>query len=223
MTDISFGIRYNKKERVNMSELSIETLDEGCYCPICLAQNNPEDDYCIACHANLHMQQTSSLNTTIALLITAIILLIPANSFAMMTTTYLGEQTASTILGGVLLLWQQGSYPIAIIIFFASIVIPIGKILTLAYLCFLVETQKIHRARRANFLYRLLVFIGRWSMIDVYVVAILVAMLQWGNFMSVEPGLASLAFGAMVIVTILAAESFDPRLLWQGVNQGGYK
>lgn len=156
-----------------------------------------------------------SIQTTWALLATAILLYIPANILPIMVTTTLGSDQPSTIIGGVILLWQSGSYPIAVIIFVASVLVPIAKIVILCWLNYSVQQgsqqQHIERIRW----YRLTEFVGRWSMIDVFVVAVLVSLIQLGNVMSIHPGNAAIAFCMVVITTMLAAMSFDTRLIWQ--------
>lgn len=117
-------------------------------------------------------------------------------------------------MGGVANLWEHGSEPIAAIIFVASIVVPIGKMFVLAWLCLSVQFgSRFARAQKTK-LYRITEFVGRWSMIDVFVVSILVALIQLGNVMTILPGTAALAFAGMVATTMLAALRFDPRLLW---------
>jgi paraquat-inducible protein A len=143
-----------------------------------------------------------------ALVMTAIILYVPANVLPIMTTDQLGRSTDSTILGGVVLLIKLGSYPVAAIIFIASVLVPLGKLLALMALCC-----------ERTVLYRVTEFVGRWSMVDVFVVAILVSLIQLGGLMTIRPGIAALAFSGLVIVTMLAAESFDPRLIWDRLGE----
>ncbi|NQZ82995.1 MAG: paraquat-inducible protein A [Colwellia sp.] len=200
-----------------MVDVEIHTADQEklCQCPVCLDLNGFDEQYCQQCHAHLHIISPNSIQQTLALLLTSVILLIPANFLPMMSTTFLGEKTQSTILGGVLLLWQHQSYLVATVIFFASIVIPIGKLLALTWLCYEVRFRGFRSKHLGQKLYRLTEFIGKWSMIDVYVVAILVAMVQMGMIMKIEPGVAAIAFSGLVITTMLAALTFDPRLIWQ--------
>lgn len=149
-----------------------------------------------------------------ALLATAVVLYVPASTLPIMSTRLLGNDEPSTIMGGVRVLWEHGSYPIALIIFFASVLIPIAKILILAWLNFSVQKKSTSLPVERMRLYRLTEFIGRWSMIDVFVVAVLVSLIQLGNTMSVYPGPAALAFSAVVILTMLAAMAFDTQLIW---------
>ena len=155
-----------------------------------------------------------SIQTTWALLFTSILLYIPANILPIMHTSTLGRNEPSTILGGVILLWEMGSYPIAVIIFIASVFVPVAKIVILCWLNYSVQSQQIHANSERIFWYRVTEFVGRWSMIDVFVVAVLVSLIQLGNIMSILPGHAALAFCGLVICTMLAAMSFDSRLIW---------
>ena len=137
-----------------------------------------------------------------------------------MYTTKLGNRTGNTILEGVIIFWQQGSYPIALIIFVASVLVPIGKMLALAWLCAGVAHSRFNAHQKHLVLYRITEFIGRWSMVDVFVVAILVALIQVGSIMTILPGAAALAFAGMVITTMIAAHTFDPRLIWDQADDG---
>jgi paraquat-inducible protein A len=157
---------------------------------------------------------THSIQTTWALLFTSVLLYIPANILPIMHTNILGSDEPSTILGGVILLWKMGSYPIAIVIFIASVFVPVAKIIILFWLNYSVQAKQQHAYSERIFWYRLTEFVGRWSMIDVFVVAVLVSLIQLGNIMSILPGHAALAFCGVVICTMLAAMSFDSRLIW---------
>ena len=183
-------------------------------CHICYKMSPVSARECPLCGADLHMRIPSSLQRTVALLITASVLYIPANVLPIMTTTQLGSAEPSTILGGVVLLMSHGSYPVATIIFVASVLVPVGKLIALSWLCWSVarrhETSRLQR----TLMYRVTEFIGRWSMTDVFVVTVLVALIHLGGVMRVDAGPAAVAFGAVVVVTMLAAESFDPRLIW---------
>jgi paraquat-inducible protein A len=155
-----------------------------------------------------------SIQTTWALLSTSVLLYIPANVLPIMHTNVLGSEQPSTIFGGVILLWKMGSYPIAIIIFTASLFVPVAKIVILCWLNYSVQAKHQHASSERIFWYRITEFVGRWSMIDVFVVAVLVSLIQLGNIMNILPGHAALAFCGMVICTMLAAMSFDSRLIW---------
>jgi paraquat-inducible protein A len=169
-------------------------------------------------HSSLVLKKRTSVQKTWALLITSIVFYIPANVLPIMNTRFLGQDEPSTILGGVILLWEMGSYPIAAVIFVASVAVPIAKILVLAWLNYSVQHQHSRFSKERVRLYRLAEFVGRWSMVDVYVVIILVTLIQLGNTMSIYPGGAALAFSGVVITTMLAAMSFEPQFIWQTKN-----
>ena len=189
-------------------------------CHVCLALNPASATRCRRCRSGLHARVPHSLQQTIALLITASILYLPANLLPIMTTEALGSATDSTIIGGVVLLWEMHSYPVALIILIASVIVPLGKILSLATLCWLVSFGPPLSRRQTTRLYRMTEFIGKWSMVDVFVVAILVGLVQIGGLMAVRPGSAALAFAGVVIVTMVAAHRFDPRMIWDHRARG---
>ncbi len=171
---------------------------------------------CMRCQASLHLRKPHSIQRTWALSFAAVMLYLPANLLPMMRTMGFGGGEEKTILGGVVLFWQHQAYPIAIVIFTASVVIPILKLIAIVMLC--LSTRTGRRPEAMTRVYRLTELVGRWSMVDVFVVAILVAVVQLGNFMSIEPGPAAIAFAGVVILTMLAAMSFDPRLLWDAAG-----
>jgi paraquat-inducible protein A len=131
-----------------------------------------------------------------------------------MTTTSVLGRASHTIGGGIVELWNTGSRELALIVFIASIVVPLGKIGSLALLTFTAQRRSRWRQRERAGLYRLVDTVGHWSMLDIFVVVLLVGMVQFGVLASVEPGPGLLAFGAVVVATMLAASSFDPRLTW---------
>lgn len=186
-------------------------------CPTCGLVNRLSEHgrgYCIRCHEKLHQRLPHSLQRTWALIGASAIMYIPANVYPIMTTTSLGHSSPSTIIGGVVQLIQMGSWPIAAVIFIASVIVPVGKLVALTWLCVVVRRSNVLNANSRTRLYRLTEFIGRWSMVDVFVVAILVALIRAGSLMSITPGPAALAFGCVVVLTMLAAMTFDPRLIW---------
>jgi paraquat-inducible protein A len=188
-------------------------------CHTCLALNAVDTSKCSRCGGSIHARIPDSIQRTLAYLIAAVILYIPANLFPIMTTEQFGQPLDSTIIGGVILLWNMGSYPIALVIFIASVLVPIGKILALATLCWTVTHQHRTSQRQRTSLYRITELIGKWSMVDVFVVAILVALIQITGIIVIRPGGAALAFAVMVILTMLSAINFDPRLIWDRANK----
>ncbi|SAL25029.1 PqiA family integral membrane protein [Caballeronia cordobensis] len=169
---------------------------------------------CPRCGARLHLRKPASLSRTWAYLISAAILYVPANLLPVMNTSSLFGAQKDTIMSGVAYLWQSGSWPLAIIVFIASIAVPMLKILAIGYLAttanLRMTQQNVQRAR----IYRVVELVGRWSMLDIYVIAVLVALVQFSAMATIEAGPASIAFGAVVVLTMFAAMSFDPRLIW---------
>lgn len=183
-------------------------------CHVCMAASPEERGYCPRCHSRLHARVPDSVQRTVALGVAALILYVPANLLPIMITDQFGRATENTIIGGVLHLWELGSYPVAIVILVASVLIPLGKLAALGLLCWAVTYGQARSPRQRTRLYRVTELVGKWSMVDVFVVAVLVALIQMGGVMVVRPGAAALAFAGVVIVTMLAAGSFDPRLIW---------
>jgi paraquat-inducible protein A len=179
-----------------------------------LPQNPAGTPHCSCCHAPLRQRKPDSLVRCWAFLIAAAILYIPANLLPVMLTSTLLESESDTILSGVVRLWQAGSWDLAVIVFTASIVVPLMKIGTLAMLLVTTQSHSRWRQRERTLLYRTIEFIGHWSMLDVFVVALLVTLVHFGNFGQVQPGPGIIAFGAVVVLTMLASRSFDPRLIW---------
>ena len=155
-----------------------------------------------------------------ALVLAAVILYIPANLLPIMKITSVGGVSAHTILGGVIELFQMGSWDIALVVFVASVLVPVFKLVALSILLALTQFGAIHGLRRRTQIYRVVEFIGQWSMLDVFVVILLSALGQFGALLRIEPGSGAVAFGAVVILTMLAALSFDPRLAWR---RAGYR
>ncbi|MDA5562071.1 MULTISPECIES: paraquat-inducible protein A [Cobetia] len=169
---------------------------------------------CRRCGDPVHQRKTHSLQRTWAWLIAALILYLPANLFPIMSTVSLGESDPQTIAGGIVVLWSHGDWPIAMVIFIASILVPASKMIAIAWLCLSAQRPQVQHARARVTLYRITEYIGRWSMVDVFVVALLAALIQLGALMSVHPGPAALSFASVVVLTMLSAQSFDPRLVW---------
>lgn len=183
-------------------------------CSCCTALVPLEQPYCSRCKTRVHQRIPNSMQKTVALLITATILYIPANTLVMMETVSLGESIYSTIVSGIVLMWLEGSYPVAIVVLLASVVIPIAKIVVMFWLTYLTTLPLSERSKHGTWVYPVVDWIGRWSMVDVLVVAILAALVRFDAMVGVYPGAATFVFAAVVIITMLAAMSFDPRLLW---------
>jgi len=175
--------------------------------------------HCPRCGSVMHLRKSDSIQRTLALLFTACLLYIPANLYPIMYTEQLGSTEASTILGGVVLLIDLGSVPVALVIFVFSVIVPSGKIMAIFYLVWTVERRSLLGPRQRSIMYRITEFIGKWSMVDVFVVSILVALVHLGGLLVIRPGVAALSFAGVVIVTMLAAESFDSRLIWDNIDE----
>lgn len=173
-----------------------------------------ENPACPRCGSVLHRRKPNSTARTWALLIAAFIFYIPANVLPIMRTASLGDVDDNTILSGVIELWVKGSPDLAIIVFTASIMVPMMKFLVLSTLLLSTRRGTNWARRQRTMLYRLVEFIGYWSMLDVFVVALLTALVQFGFFSEVEPLPGVVYFGLTVILTMLASQSFDPRLIW---------
>ncbi len=186
-------------------------------CHACGRVEPVELEHCPRCHARLHLRTPASLQRTIALTFASLVLYFPANLLPILKVESITGAQANTIVGGVIQFWQTGDYPVAIIIFSASVVIPVLKILALSWLCYAAKVG--HHPHGMTRLYRVTELIGRWSMVDVFVVAILVAVVQLGSVISIHPGPAAVSFASVVILTMLAAISFDPRLIWDAAAE----
>jgi paraquat-inducible protein A len=179
------------------------------------------DTHCQRCGAALHARRANSLNRTWALLIAAMVLYIPANLLPITLTTALGSTEGDTIMQGVIYFMGSGDWPIALVILTASILVPMLKMTALTYLLVSIHRRSTHRPLDKTKIYRMVEFVGRWSMIDVFVVTIMVALVQLGAVATIEAGSGAIFFCAVVIITMLAADSFDPRLIWDEVGDNG--
>jgi paraquat-inducible protein A len=188
-------------------------------CHLCGKLAPAELHRCPRCHSTLHLRKPDSMQRTLALLITACLLYIPANLYPIMITEQLGSSEGSTILGGVILLIHHGAVLVALVIFLFSVMVPIGKLIALFYLVWSVRRHSPITPRQRTVLYQITEFIGKWSMVDVFVVSILVALVHLGGLLSIKPGFAAVCFAGVVIVTMIAAESFDPRLIWDELEE----
>jgi paraquat-inducible protein A len=191
-------------------------------CDVCGLLSRPArgeaEGRCPRCDEELSFRKPDSLQRTWACLIGAAICYIPANVLPVLTTTTAAGAESDTILQGVVLLWSPTGWPLSLIVLFASIMIPSAKILALGYLLFSIQRGSIENNDQRTRLYRMVEFIGRWSMVDVFVDTFTAALIQLQPLMSVEPGPGLFFFAAVVVLTMLAVESFDPRLIWDSVS-----
>lgn len=184
-------------------------------CHACgLLNNEIATPFCRRCHSKLHFRKPHSFSRCGAYTIAAICLYIPANIYPFMTLTSFGQTDSYTILGGIAELAQAGLWPLALLVFFASITIPLLKLLGLAFM--MISTQRGSRnlLQERTVAYRVIEFIGRWSMIDVFMVSILVALVHFGQLANVAADTGMVCFAAVVVLTIFAVDVFDPRLMW---------
>lgn len=169
---------------------------------------------CRRCGAALHSRRPESAQRTWALLITAAVLYVPANVLPVMRVVSFGREQSDTIMGGIIYFMQTGSWPLALLIFFASIMVPLLKITILSFLLVSVHLRSRWEPLKRARLYRMTVLIGRWSMVDIFVVTLMVAVVSMGALATIEPGPAAMAFALVVVATMIASHSFDPRILW---------
>lgn len=169
---------------------------------------------CPRCGATLHHRKPNSIKRTWALLIAASIFYIPANLLPITTVISFGKAQSDTIMSGVIYFIATGMWPIALVIFVASILVPLIKLITLTFLLITVQRKSNWRQKDRTRLYRITEAIGRWSMVDIYVVAILVALVNLGSLATIKAGPAAVFFAAVVVTTMFAAMSFDPRMIW---------
>lgn len=189
-------------------------------CNLVMTIPNPANDLrlgCSRCGSVVHRRKPNSLSRTWALLVAAAICYVPANVYPIMAVTSFGKTQADTILSGVIYLFVHGMWPLALIVFVASVVVPVLKLIGLTALVISVQRKSQWRPRERARLYRIVEVVGRWSMVDVYVVTILVALVHLGSLASVEAEIGSFFFGAVVVLTLLASQSFDPRLIWDPI------
>ncbi|QBF28524.1 paraquat-inducible membrane protein A [Pseudomonas tructae] len=201
----------------------MRAIDAGILvCGECHELNRQEPDSdaqtCNRCGAAVHARRPNSLVRTWALLITSAILYIPANVLPIMTVSALGQGSPDTIMSGVITLMKHGMLPIAAVVFIASILVPTFKLVGIALLLYSVQRHQPLSARQRILMYRFIEFIGRWSMLDIFVIAILVAVVNFGRIASVEANWGAVAFASVVILTMLAAVTFDPRLIWDNTE-----
>ncbi len=185
---------------------------------LCRPAGAEEPGECPRCGEELEFRRRDAIQRTWALIVAAAICYLPANLFPVMITTKLTSEQADTIISGVVYFFTSGSWHLGLILLIASVVIPLAKLAALGYLSITVQRGSIRNHRERIRLYRLLEVIGRWSMLDVFVALFVVALIQLQPLMVVAPGPGVLFFAAVVVLTIFAAESFDPRLIWDSTK-----
>ncbi|MFR0691298.1 paraquat-inducible protein A [Enterobacterales bacterium AE_CKDN230030158-1A_HGKHYDSX7] len=200
----------------------MRAIDAGILvCGECHQLNRPDEEgetHCSRCGAVVHDRRPNSITRTWALLITAAVLYIPANLLPIMTVNFLGNGMPATIMEGVVELINADMIPVAAVVFIASILVPTFKLVGIALLLYSVQRHQPLSARQRIVMYRFIEWIGRWSMLDIFVIAILVTLVNFGNLASIEANLGAAAFACVVVLTMLAAVTFDPRLIWDNTD-----
>ena len=193
-------------------------LCDGCF-QLNHAPAGLREPACPRCGTRLHARKPASLSRSWAYLIAAAILYVPANLLPVMESGGLYLAQSDTIWSGIVYLWTTGSWLLAAIVFTASLVIPAAKLVSLAWLLAAAQRGSVHNPMRRARLYRATAYIGRWSMVDIFVGAVLVGLVQFKALATIVPGPGAVFFGAVVVLTMLASASFDPRLTWDPVEQ----
>lgn len=189
-------------------------------CPTCGRLGSPiAEPACPRCGTVLHFRKPNSIQRSWALLIAAYVLYLPANLLPIMETRSLFGPQQDTIMSGVVYLWSSGSWVLALVVFIASVAVPLLKMLSLTVLLVGVQRRSHHQPLHRAKLYRLLELIGRWSMLDVYVVTILVALVQVQSLALIRPGAGVIAFAAVVVLSMLATHAFEPRQIWDALDK----
>ena len=179
---------------------------------------NSHEGRCPRCGSSLHFRKPASISRTWAFIIAAVVLYIPANVLPVMDTSSLFGSQTDTIMSGVVYLWTSGSWPLAVLVFIASIAVPMLKIISLTFLVLTAQLRWRWLPDKRTTIYRLVELVGRWSMLDIYVITILVALVQFSALATIQAGPGSIAFGSVVVLTMFAAMSFDPRLTWDALE-----
>jgi paraquat-inducible protein A len=183
-----------------------------------LSPVHDSDSRCARCGGHLHLRKPDSLNRAWALLIASAILYVPANLLPITRTEALGNVQSDTIMSGVIYFLHHGDWPLALVIFTASVAVPFLKILVLVLLLWTTQRRSTWRPLDRTRLYRITELVGRWSMVDIYVVTILVALVQLGFLAQIKAGPGAIYFALVVVLTMMAAEAYDPRLIWDAVD-----
>jgi paraquat-inducible protein A len=183
-------------------------------CELVMRYDTKVEGDCPRCGERVEQRKPKALTKCWALVIAAFALYVPTNLLVMMRTEQFPLKRADTIFSGIQYLWTEGSWELAVLVFAASIMVPVTKLVALTFLLVLSGRRSTWHPRARTKLYRVLEAIGHWSMLDVFVVALLTAVVQLGRFAKVEPGPAVLPFAALVVLTMLASRSFDPRSIW---------
>ncbi|MBL6079719.1 PqiA/YebS family transporter subunit [Belnapia sp. T18] len=190
----------------------------GCDCCRVVVPARP-GEACLRCDAPLHVRKPNSVARSWALIVAAVVLYVPANAFPVMEIVTFGRGGPHTILGGAWEFVESGFWPLALVVFLASVAVPLLKLIGLAIMLLGIHRRSDHGLIGKTRLYRVVEAIGRWSMIDIFVVSVLIALVRFGSVASISAGLGAACFAGVVVLTILAAEAFDPRLMWDAAEE----
>ncbi len=175
---------------------------------------------CPRCRSAIHLRKPDSLSRSWALIITAVVLYIPANVYPVMTVIRFGQGEPDTILSGVQHLFEAGMWPLALLVFVASIVVPLLKLSVLSWLLISIQRRSTWDPRQRTVFYRVMETFGHWSMVDIFLISILASLVKLDAIATIEAGVGATFFGAVVVLTMFAAQSFDPRLIWDVLEEG---
>lgn len=211
-------------KQIESDEVDVEERVVTCHTCGLIRPDRPDLHHCERCGDTVHHRVTESIQKTWAYLVAASIMLLPANIYPVMTVKKLGQGSPDTILSGVIKLMQAGMFGLAFIVLFASIIVPALKLTALGYLLYSVSNESDWNPRDRTRLYRITEMVGAWSMVDVFLVGLLSGLVSLGLLATIEPGIGATFFGAAVILTMFAAHSFDPRLIWDNttLDENGY-
>jgi len=179
---------------------------------------DPENAHCLVCGLQLHQRKPDSISRTWAFVLTALVCYIPANIYPVMVIDSFGNVEPHTIISGVIAFIHSKDYPLALLVFFASIFIPIMKILSLMFLMISVQFKWKWNPKKRNLIYNIVEVIGKWSMVDVFMISILMALVKLGSIMTIVAGKGATFFALVVVFTIIAASTFDVRLVWDNAD-----
>ncbi len=204
----------------NPSESELDRSARYLNCHTCglLSEEKAQEQHCPRCTTALHYRKHASVEGTWALLLAATILIIPANLYPVMTVIRFGQGEPNTILSGVLHLIESGMWGLAMIVFVASIVVPVLKLIVLSFLLLSVHKKSSWRPRDRTVLYRVTEVVGAWSMVDIFLVGLLSALVSLDALSTIRPGIGATFFAGVVVVTMFAAHQFDPRLIWDNMQ-----
>lgn len=198
------------KAGINAEDQNLKCCDKCGY----YFHSENDVDKCPRCGSNVYFRNNSCLSKSFCLLLSALILYVPSNLYPVMYTEFMKSSTGSNIIDGIIAMWNMKSYFVSMVILLASIFIPAFKIISLCFIIYVTKIKKIRNISKVSKLYRIVLIIGRWSLIDVYVVIIMSAIVKIGGLLSIYPGFAIVCFCSVVIITLFSAEEFDERLIW---------